>query len=138
MTYIRLHCCSGSDLTFSDPVGWLIAPEHRVSAHAPVGDHPQASAASPLPGDLRILVRLFSCDEGFAMDTADLVTVYNFWTFGNTAESRALSTSKAPRDVIVGALRAEVVPGTGQAVLRSELDRHGHYRRIATGWGELE
>ena len=79
-----------------------------------------------------------SCVRGLGMDTADKVTVYNFWTIGDTAESRALSTSKAPRDVIVGALRAEVVPGTGQAVLRSELDRQGHYRRIATGWGVLE
>ena len=77
------------------------------------------------------------CVDGLAMDTPEQITVYNFWAMGDTAESRALSTSKAPRDVIVNALKAEVVPGTGQTVLRSELDRHGHYRRKATGWGAL-
>jgi hypothetical protein len=39
--------------------------------------------------------------------------------------------------VIVDVLKAEIVEGTGQEVLRSELDNEGRYRRIATGWGEL-
>lgn len=72
------------------------------------------------------------------MGTPELVTVSNFWTMGGTAESRALSASKAPRDLIVNALKAEVVPGTAQTVPRSELGRHGHYRRTATSWGALE
>ena len=71
------------------------------------------------------------------MDIPIHVTVYNFWTRDYAPESKSLSKFKAPREVIVDVLKAEIVEGTGQEVLRSELDNEGRYRRIATGWGEL-
>jgi hypothetical protein len=71
------------------------------------------------------------------MDDQEQVTVYNFWTQGSTAESRIVSTSKAPLDLIKNVLKAQVVEGTGHQVSRSELDAEGLFRRVATGWGEL-
>ncbi len=44
---------------------------------------------------------------------------------------------KAPRELIVGALNAEVIEGTQEEVPASELDSRGRFCRLATGWGEL-
>ena len=72
------------------------------------------------------------------MGAPEQLLVYNFWVIGGTAESKTISLSKAPLDVIVNTLKTEVVQGTGQSIFRSELDPCGQYRRVATGWGSLD
>jgi hypothetical protein len=56
------------------------------------------------------------------MDQPETVTVFNFRIVDGG--EFAVAPFKATR-------------GTEQVVDRDELDRHGRYRRIATGWGEL-
>lgn len=72
-----------------------------------------------------------------AMQAADSVVVYSLRLHPARPENLAMAAFKAPLDVIK-ALGGEPVAGTAQAVPRSELDRQGRYRRIATGWGELD
>lgn len=71
------------------------------------------------------------------MREVDSVVVYNLRLHPAHTEDLQVAGFKAPLDVIK-ALGAEPVAGTAQSVLRSELDRQGRYRRIATGWGELD
>jgi hypothetical protein len=70
------------------------------------------------------------------MPDQDVVKVYAFRVFGSHVESPRLANFKATRETI-RRLEGELVPGTEQAVSRSELDSDGRYRRIATGWGGL-
>ena len=64
------------------------------------------------------------------------VLVHAFRRVGRTLEDFEVSTFKATCDEIKR-LGGEPIPGTDQHVSPSELDGDGHYRRIATGWGEL-
>lgn len=50
----------------------------------------------------------------------------------------ALATCKATRETIVEHLKGSVLEGTGEEVAEEALDAQGRYRRIATGWGELD
>ncbi len=71
------------------------------------------------------------------MEPTDTVEVLSFRTFDLEAGVMRLSKFKATRHAIVASLGGEVLEGTEQEVSRAELDEQGHYRRIATGWGEL-
>jgi hypothetical protein len=71
------------------------------------------------------------------MKDVDSVVVYSLRLYPARVENLELAGFKAPLDLIK-ALGAEPVAGTAQSVLRSDLDRQGRYRRIATGWGELD
>jgi hypothetical protein len=56
-------------------------------------------------------------------------------------QSANLSGIRDGRDAVQKASRrnsaAKILEGTGQGVSLDELDGHGRFRRIATGWGEL-
>jgi len=66
----------------------------------------------------------------------DCVTVYGFLIHDRHVESPSVSRYKATREAIQ-ALGAEILEGTGQDVPPWALDEHGHFRRRATGWGDL-
>lgn len=72
------------------------------------------------------------------MDETNPVTVYNFWIYDKGPESPTLAPYKATREAITRKWRGKVADGTEQLVTQAELDMHGRYRRIATGWGELQ
>ena len=67
----------------------------------------------------------------------DSVTVYGFLVFDQHIESPSVSSFKATRQAIQ-ALGAEVLEGTGEDVPSWAVDGQGHFRRRATGWGELD
>jgi hypothetical protein len=69
---------------------------------------------------------------------ADTVTVYSFRVFELDAEAYHVAPFKAPRQLIAEHFRGDVLEGTGEEVAADELDAHGRYRRIATGWGALD
>jgi len=71
------------------------------------------------------------------MSERKTVTVYSFWVQEFLPESATLSTFKASREQIQNKLKGQVLEGTGEQVLVSELDSQGRLRRIATGWSEL-
>ena len=71
------------------------------------------------------------------MNSTETVEVFDFRTFDLQSRVWRRSKFKATRDTIVSNLGGEVLEGTGRDVPRAEVDEHGHYRRIATGWGEL-
>lgn len=66
------------------------------------------------------------------------VTVYAFRLPEPTAECPSIAAFKAPRDDIEQRYGGEVLEGTAESVPVDELDADGRYRRIATGWGELD
>ena len=71
------------------------------------------------------------------MNDTQTVTVFYFQTMGDSIEMARMAGYKATREQI-GAMRgAKLLEGTGERVPTSELDEHGHYRRMPTGWGEL-
>ena len=72
------------------------------------------------------------------MKTSNVVTVFNFSEFELGSDVPTVSAYKASRETIVKHLRREVLEGTGEEVLEADLDAQGRYRRVATGWGELE
>ena len=71
------------------------------------------------------------------MKRAGTVEVFSFCVFDFEAREMRLTRYKASRDVIVTAFGGEVVEGTGQDVSPAELDEHGRWRLVATGWGAL-
>lgn len=71
------------------------------------------------------------------MDTAKIVTVYNFSQFEIGSDTPVVSGFKAQRQAIAKVFRGQVLEGTGEEVPESELDQEGRFRRIATGWGSL-
>jgi hypothetical protein len=73
-----------------------------------------------------------------SMEETSAVKVYNFWTYDKGAESPMLAPYKATREAITRQWKGKVADGTEQIVSLSDLDAHGRYRRIATGWGELQ
>jgi len=70
------------------------------------------------------------------MDRPKTVTVYSFRTYAGHAELPVVAPYKAPIEVIT-AVGGEIVSGTEEEVPVDELNEHGHYRRQATGWGDL-
>lgn len=71
------------------------------------------------------------------MNHPEQVTVYAFRIVDAGPEASSISTFKAPRDAVVQRYRGEVLEGTAEVVPADELDAEGRYRRVATGWGEL-
>jgi len=71
------------------------------------------------------------------MEDHETVKVYSFRVFDSDMGAMRHAAYKASRDTIASHLGGEVLEGTEQEVLSSELDEHGRYRRLATGWGEL-
>lgn len=72
------------------------------------------------------------------MSQQETVTVYSFRVFDSQAMTMALAPFQAERQRIVKGFGGEVLEGTGHEVPREALDRQGRYRRVATGWGELD
>ncbi len=72
------------------------------------------------------------------MEASTQVKVYNFWTYDKGTESPALAPYKATREAIAQLWFGKVADGTEQVVTFADLDAKGRYRRIATGWGELQ
>lgn len=71
------------------------------------------------------------------MFSSPTVTVYNFRVLGTAPEGWTQPPYKATRRTIVGELHAEVLEGTAEEIHSDLLDDQGLYRRVATGWGEL-
>lgn len=73
------------------------------------------------------------------MDNASqTVTVYAFRLPEPSVECPSIVGFKAPRETIEHHYRGEVLEGTAETVDAGELDAQGRYRRVATGWGELD
>ncbi len=70
------------------------------------------------------------------MAAVDTVTVYAFLV--RDVETDHPAAFKAPRHLIVQRFGGTVLEGTAEEVPADELDAHGRYRRIATGWGVLD
>ena len=68
------------------------------------------------------------------MDQADTVMIFNFRVLDTETYEMCLSRFKASR-AVVAAFGGIVLEGTSEHVPPSELDEHGRYRRVATGWG---
>ncbi len=67
----------------------------------------------------------------------DTVTVYSFLLLQDGVELARQATFKATRELIKATHCAQILEGTGERVPTSALDAQGHFKRIATGWGEL-
>lgn len=65
------------------------------------------------------------------------VTVYNFRILDSGFESAPVSTFKATRQAILDVFGGDPIDCTEEQVGLDELDADGRYRRLATGWGEL-
>lgn len=72
------------------------------------------------------------------MVMCDSVTVYAFRYFDSSFERPVVAGFKATRAAIEQRWRGELIEGTAQQVDPEDLDAAGRYRRVATGWGELE
>ena len=70
------------------------------------------------------------------MNDAETICVFSFRFYDGHSERPEVAPFKATREVIAE-LRGEVIEGTEREVSADELDADGHYRRVATGWGEL-
>jgi hypothetical protein len=68
---------------------------------------------------------------------SEKVTVYSFRTYSGHAEMPVVAPYKATLEAVKAA-RGELVAGTEEVVSQDEVDDHGHYRRQATGWGDLD
>ena len=71
------------------------------------------------------------------MEQSDKVIVYSFRIFDPRSKSMRVAAYKGTREAVALHLGGEVLEGTEHEVSRSEIDEHGSYRRVATGWGEL-
>ncbi len=65
------------------------------------------------------------------------VPVYNFRILDSGYESAPMSSFKATRQAVVDVFGGDPIEATEELVPRDELDQHGRYRRVATGWGAL-
>ena len=72
------------------------------------------------------------------MEESTPVKDYNFWTCEKGTESPMLAPYKATREAIAELWFGRVADGTEQVVTTADLDAKGRFRRIATGWGELQ
>lgn len=66
------------------------------------------------------------------------VTVYAFRWF-DTLEGRSVVPAfKATETAVRRRFRGEILPLTGEPVASDELDADGCWRRLPTGWGDLD
>lgn len=72
------------------------------------------------------------------MGLVETVVVYNFRVYEVEREAFQVSSFKVPRDLIAARYGGDVLEGTAEEVESAALDERGRYRRIATGWGELD
>lgn len=70
-------------------------------------------------------------------NTHATVTVYNFRTLELGIEMARMAGYKATRQQIASMHNAVLLEGTEEAVPIAELDEHGYFRRLPTGWGDL-
>lgn len=70
------------------------------------------------------------------MNAAQVVKVYSFQLYETQFESPRVAPYKAPLELIQ-ALGGAPLKGTDEEVPVRELDEQGCFRRVATGWGEL-
>ncbi len=68
---------------------------------------------------------------------ADTVTVYAFMVFDLNTRERVPGSFKATREAIAAMFEAERLDATAEDVPQASIDARGHFRRLATGWGEL-
>ena len=66
------------------------------------------------------------------------VPVYNFRILDSGYESAPMSGFKATREAVLEVFGGDLIESTEEHVPRHALDRSGRYRRIATGWGDLD
>lgn len=71
------------------------------------------------------------------MEDFETVKVHAFRIFDADIGAMRHATYKATRMTIATRLSGEVLEGTEEEVPSDELDEHGRFRRIATGWGVL-
>jgi hypothetical protein len=71
------------------------------------------------------------------MDLQTKITVYSFYIFEHGFECARVAPCKAPRQTILDLFRGDPIESTAQSVDAEELDSRGCYRRLPTGWGEL-
>jgi hypothetical protein len=74
---------------------------------------------------------------GAAAARSEWVVVYAFHDVVAGIETGPLAPFKATRQTIVEVYRGRLLEGTREKVPREALDAHGRYRRVATGWGDL-
>ena len=72
------------------------------------------------------------------MTRPDTVTVFSYRVFDPESREMQVALCKATPDAIARSAWAEPLAGTGEDVPRDALDAQGRYRRLATGWGELD
>lgn len=65
------------------------------------------------------------------------ITVYAYSYYDRLAEGFLVSPHKAPKELIRQQELGDPIEPTAQAVALDELGSDGMYRRIATGWGDL-
>jgi hypothetical protein len=66
-----------------------------------------------------------------------LVTVYAFRQVEDDIETGRHAPFKATREAIRDIYRGHLLDGTQEEVPVEALDTEGRYRRVATGWGDL-
>lgn len=71
------------------------------------------------------------------MERKKTVMVYSFRFYDLATGIVVFATDKALRETIASLAGGEVLEGSGQKVALSELDEHGRYRRVASGWVSL-
>jgi flagellar biosynthesis/type III secretory pathway ATPase len=72
------------------------------------------------------------------MHQAHKVTVYGFVDLTHGVEGAVVAPFKATRTAIDTRFIGRVLEGTAQQVDADELDEHGRWQRLPTGWGELQ
>jgi hypothetical protein len=71
------------------------------------------------------------------MTEADQVHVFNFRLMEGHPENQRLAPFKATR-ARIRALGGDLLPATRQSVPADELDEEGRYRRVPSGWADLD
>src|SRR5258708_1931887 len=127
-------------LAASEPSGRSGRPECHASspAHRAASElrypHIAATDSRPRAAGRRLIVPI----HGASMEPTELVTVFNYRHFETGSDMPLIAPYKATRETIIKNLKCELLEGTGEQVLSVALDEQGRYRRIATGWGELD
>jgi len=67
---------------------------------------------------------------------AETICVFSFRFYDGHSERPEVAPFKATREAIAE-LHGELLEGTIEEVPRGELDADGHFRRLPTGWGDL-
>jgi hypothetical protein len=71
------------------------------------------------------------------MSSLHTIKVYNFSTFVRTTGVWEQAPYKATRESIAQ-LGGNVLEGTAESIETTLLDGAGRYRRVPTGWGDLD